>query len=50
MAFHAGGGGGGNTSCGRGMRNYHSTNSGLIGTEVNFVEFQVNIPKGSMIP
>ena len=25
MAFHAGG----NTSCGRGMRNYHSTNSGL---------------------
>ena len=27
MAFHAGG----NTSCGRGMRNYHSTNSGLIG-------------------
>ena len=26
MAFHAGG----NTSCGRGMRNYHSTNSGLM--------------------
>ena len=23
------GGGGGNTSCGRGMRNYHSTDSGL---------------------
>ena len=29
------------------MQNLHST---IIGTEVNFIELQVNIPKGSMIP
>ena len=40
MAFHAGG----NTSCGRGMRNYHSTNSGLITIPTGLDYFMVPWP------